>query len=127
MQTRMIYENLLSARVNAVYQRRGVALRLYRNRFEVYSSSADSSAGAAPVQSLALALPTVSNSKSGDAMKGYPLGFDARGLSTNVCTVCLDNSDGSGGVDSIVISDLRIRIGKKDKGDDCKAENITTY
>lgn len=124
-QTRMIYDELLRARANAVYQRRAIAVRVYANRFEIYSSDQDITKGAAPVQTLSLPIPVTSNSRSGDGVKGYPLGFNNRGLSTNSCTVCLQNDDASASVDSVTVYDTRISIGKKDKGDECKAANVT--
>jgi Tfp pilus assembly protein FimT len=115
-QTRMIYSELQSARANAIYQRRETRVKLYPTRLEVYSSATDS--GAAPIDTQFLSYPITWNN-------GNNIDFDASGTALNNCSVCLNPVDGSGAVDSIVVGDIRLRIGKKDKGDDCSADNIT--
>ncbi|HJV66697.1 MAG TPA: prepilin-type N-terminal cleavage/methylation domain-containing protein [Geomonas sp.] len=124
-QTRMIFEELLATRANAVYQRRATRVKLYSNRFEVYSSSRDDTDGVAPMRTRSLRFPIISNNGGGDGVKGYPVTFDTFGITNNNCAICLDEAEGSGGVDSVVIYFTRISIGKKEKGDDCKAANVT--
>jgi len=123
-QTRLIYSELLKARINALYQRRSTRVKLYANRFEVYSSGLDDTAGVAPVRTQALSFPIVC---TGDevAAEGYPVDFDSKGLVT-WRSICVDQSDGLAAVDSIVTWRTRVRIGKKEKGDACISTNITT-
>jgi prepilin-type N-terminal cleavage/methylation domain-containing protein len=121
-QTRMIYTELLQARANALFQRRALRVKLYRDRFEVYSSSQDS--GAAPVQTVALSFPITSNGH-GDGVKGYPIDFDVKGLSSDWCSICLEAAGASGAIDSVVISPNRVGLGEKDKGDACTSDNIS--
>ena len=121
-QTRMIYTELLQARANALFQRRANRVKLYRDRFEVYSSSQDS--GVAPVQTWALSFP-ITCSGHGDGVNGYPIDFDAKGLSFDWCSICLAATGASGAIDSVVISPNRVRLGEKDKGDACTSDNIT--
>ena len=122
-QMRMIYAELQQARANALYLRRTTRVKLYRNCLEVYSSAQDRLQGAAPVLSKALGDSITSNG-SGDGEKGYPIDFGVNGLATGRCSICLESSVG-GGLDSVVVAGTRVMIGTKDKGDDCKAENIT--
>jgi prepilin-type N-terminal cleavage/methylation domain-containing protein len=126
-QTRMVYAELLNARANALYQRRSVRVKLYAGHFDVYSSTQDDTNGVAPVHTQTLSYPIVCSATNGDGLKGgYLLDFDSKGLTSNWCTICMDNSDGTGAVDSVKIFETRVSIGKKDKGDgNCKPENIT--
>lgn len=123
-QTRMIYRELLQARINALYQRRSTRVKLYPNRFEVYSSTQDDTAGVAPVRTQALSFPIVCTGDE-DPTEGYPVDFDSKGLVT-WRSICVDQSDGLAAVDSIVTWRTRLRIGKKEKGDACISTNITT-
>jgi prepilin-type N-terminal cleavage/methylation domain-containing protein len=116
-QTRMLYDELMSARANALYQRRGTRVKLYANRFELYSSLCDGVAAPVAVQPLGYQL--VWN------QSGNSIDFDERGMALDPGSICVDAGEGTGAVDSIVVSDLRIRIGKKDKGDACTSVNIT--
>jgi len=117
-QTRQIYDELLKARSNALFQRRETRVKLYTNRFEVYSSSADCDKGVAPVVSQPLTLPIVWN------QSGNNIDFDQRGIAQNLRSVCV-GPGGTGTVDSIVVSKIRVRVGTKDKGDDCGKNSIT--
>jgi prepilin-type N-terminal cleavage/methylation domain-containing protein len=116
-QARMLYSELLAARANALYQRRETRVKLYANKFEVYSSACDSDV--VPITIQVLRYPIVWN------QSGNNIDFDERGMGLNTGCICIDAGEGTGGVDSVVISDLRVRIGKKDKGDDCNTANIT--
>ena len=123
-QTRTIYTELQRAQANALYQRRTTRVKLYRDHFETYSSQQDNLKGVAPIQTRALYYPVICNG-AGDAVTGYPLDFDQKGLASR-CSICLDGGAGLGSVDSVVISATRISIGKKEKvGDACTAENIS--
>jgi len=123
-QTRTIYTELQRAQANALYQRRTTRVRLYRDHFEIYSSQLDNQKGVAPIQTRALSYPITCNG-TGDGSAGYPLDFDQKGLASR-CSICLDGGDGSGSVDSVVISAIRISIGKKGKVQDaCTSDNIT--
>lgn len=123
-QTRMIHAELLKTRLNAVYQRRTARLKLYPGRFEVYSSGRDDSVGVAPVRTLALEFPVTSNADGND-LSGYCIDYDAKGLTTDWCSICVQRSDAAVTVDCVVVSAGMVRMGKKDKGDECKTENIT--
>ena len=115
-QTRFLYGQLLKARVDAVCQRRTIAVKVYPGRFEVYSSQiAD---GVEPLQTHLLNFPITCNDWS-------PIEFEQSGLTFDEISLCLESTAGSGAVDSVVVGSTRISIGKKDKGDDCTTGNIT--
>jgi len=117
-QTRMIYTELLQARANAIYQRRVTRITLYPERFEVYSSATDGSL-IAPVVIKALQFPIIWNAL------GDKVDFDERGLALNARSICIAGSDLAGVVDSVVIADTRVSIGKKKQGKDCDRDYIT--
>lgn len=116
-QTRMIHSELLQARADAVFQRRGTRVKLYTDHFETYSSLADDS-GIAPVRNQALDFPIIWNN-------GNDVKFDVRGVASVWHSICVDAGDGSSATDSIVISSTRMNLGRKDKGVACNADNIT--
>ena len=123
-QTRLLYSELLRARVNAIYQRKAIRVKLYPGRFEVYSSQQDDTRGAKPLQTHALRYP-VTCSATMDPVQGYRIDFEANGQTFDECSICLDPSAGSGAVDSLKVARTRMSIGKKDKGDECMPDNIT--
>lgn len=123
-QTRFLYGQLLKARVNAVCQRRTVRVKIYPSRFEVYSSQLDKSSGAEPLQTNLLRYP-ITCSRGWDPAAGFNIDFERDGLSNQNLSVCLE-PNGTGGVNSITIFSTRVSIGKKDQGDDCDSDNITT-
>lgn len=117
-QTRMIYGELLQARARALYQRRETRLRFRADRFEIYSSAADGAA-VAPIAVQLLSYPiTVSGI-------GSDVDFDARGLAINKRSICIANPQSGGGLDSVVIADTRVSLGKRDLGNDCDSASIT--
>jgi prepilin-type N-terminal cleavage/methylation domain-containing protein len=123
-QTRMIYTELLQARANALYQRRETRVKFSRESFEVYSSVSDGS-GVAPVMKQALRYPVMVNSNQDP--DGVNVDFDEKGMAVlPLRSICINASDSVGSVDSVVIANLRVRIGKKDEGGTCDGENITT-
>ena len=124
-QTRLLYGQLLMARVNAVCQRRTVRVKIYPARFEVYSSQLDKSSGVEPLQTNLLSYPITCSDDRWNPAQGYEIDFKREGLSTQNVSICLEPSSGSGAVDSITIFSTRIRIGKKDQGDECDTDNIT--
>jgi len=124
-QTRLLYSELLRARVNAVHQGRPIRIKLYRARFEVYSSERDNADGVSPLQTHTLDYPITSTASEGNATQGYPLQFEPNGLAKVLGSICLEQSAGSGAVDSIKIAFTRVSIGKKDRGEECNADNIT--
>ena len=124
-QTRLLFAELLKARVNAICQRRTTRVKLFPSRYEVYSSQQDG-AGVKPLQTHILSYPITCNAKSGDPVQGYPIDFQQQGMAINECSICLDPSAGSGAVDSIKVSATRVSIGKKkDQADACDNDNIS--
>jgi len=124
-QTRLLFSEILKARNNAICQRRATRVKLYPGRFEVYSSQADDSRGAGPLQTQDLSFPITCSDDSWNRAKGYSIDFGRDGIALQKISVCLEEGQGTGSVDSIKISATRVSIGKKDRGNDCKGDNIT--
>ena len=127
-QTRKLLTDLLKARADALYQRRpcSVVVRGDGLQYSVYSSVAtDSSVAALSVVDLKYQLVT-----SG----ATPIGFDERGLLMNDAAnagacICVSAGNNSSSVDSLVLSNARIQIGKwtvsGGSASDCTADKIT--
>lgn len=122
-QMRGLYGELMKVRSDAICQRRAIRVKLYPNRFEVYSSQTDSAKGAAPLRSVGMTYPVIRNED--DLADGFDIDFKETGFTYSWCAICLDPADGSGNVDSIVIAATRTSIGKKEKGNVCKEDSIT--
>jgi prepilin-type N-terminal cleavage/methylation domain-containing protein len=122
-QTRLIYAELLQARANALYLRRETRVKFYPGSFAVYSTATDGPS-VAPVASQPLRFPIEWNNS------GANVDFDPRGIALNGRSICIAGREETGAVDSVVVSDTRVNIGKKniDRKDDqwdCAAGNIT--
>ncbi|WP_136526613.1 pilus assembly FimT family protein [Geomonas ferrireducens] len=119
-QTRLILTELMKARMNAITQHRATRVKLYRDRFEVYSSGSDEGD---PVMVQTLNFPLMSNLPG--FAKGAKVEFQETGLTRNLGTVCVDADGMQPALDSIIIFATSMRSGVKDKGNDCDSENIT--
>lgn len=120
-QTRMLYQELLKARSDALYRRREVRLRIYPERFEVYSSN---DVGVAPSRTLPLSFPIRWKGEEEDG-GGVTVVFDSRGVVEKGCSICLDRKSDSP-VDSVVVYKTRVRIGKNGDSSVCESGNVST-
>jgi prepilin-type N-terminal cleavage/methylation domain-containing protein len=110
-QIRMIYGEILKARSDAICQRREVLVKVYPARFEIYSSGYDKN-GTAPARTLPL--PIRVSCTGSDSDGACPIGFDSRGITSDLCTIYLPAPAGSSTVDSVVVSYARVRLSKKE-------------
>jgi Tfp pilus assembly protein FimT len=122
-QTRFILAQLMKARMQAITQHRVIRVKLYPDRFEVYSSGTDDRNGASPYMVQQLRLPLSSNAVGFGG--GAHVDFKETGLTDDWCSICVDADAQSPGLDSIVISATRMSPGSKDKGNECTSDNIT--
>lgn len=122
-QTRLLFSEIQKARVDAICQRRGTRVKVYHDRFEVYSSHQDDTSGVHPIQTYPLRFPVVWTPK---AKNPFVVEYEPWGVlnpdESSEGAICLEDCSGSGGVDSIKISSTRISI-KKGEGDDCKSDS----
>ncbi|MBU5613306.1 pilus assembly FimT family protein [Geomonas azotofigens] len=124
-QTRQLFTELLNVRTQAIYQRRGKRVKLYANRFEVYSSLQDGGT-VNPLQTHPLPYPVTATSNL-NLVEGANIDFDETGVTNSWGSICVESVDGNGGFDSVVLSTTRVSIGKRDKGDACETDSITLW
>ncbi|MBU5636143.1 prepilin-type N-terminal cleavage/methylation domain-containing protein [Geomonas sp. Red69] len=119
----LLFSELQRSRVQAICQRRGTRVRVYPERFEVYSSQCDGDSGVKPVR--VFRLTNLLDSNASGWSSGAVIDFKETGVTDDWCSICVDPAGDAGGVDSIVIAATRISVGKRDRGNDCDSENIT--
>lgn len=123
-QAKTLYADLASIRLQALYSKRARSVRIDNQVFKVYSS-ADTTGD--PIETKNLTYMTVWNATS--LLKTGSLTFDAQGLMNgNQRSICIlptgDTIDvSSATVDSLVISQARINLGKR-TGGNCDSDNI---
>ncbi len=120
-QIQTLYSDLNRVRSQALFNRRPRSVTMTSNQYALYSSSAVTGS---PVEQKALKYPMALNN-------GAQLDFDERGLLANVtsasaCILLPTSQDAV--IDSLVLSETRILIGKCNDCNttaDCKTVNIT--
>jgi Tfp pilus assembly protein FimT len=111
-QTRFLFSEIQKARVDAICQRRGTRVKVYRDHFEIYSSQQDNTSGIQPMQSYPLRFPVAWEASSADDER-YIIDFEPQGTTeTSNGSIYLKDSAGSG-VDCITIFFTKISITKK--------------
>lgn len=113
-QMNMLYSELMNARSQSLFKKKGRAVVFSANQFSIYSSAA-TGVGSILTKQLNSSI-TFSSSD--------PVTFDSRGIlniDTNVY-VCV-SSENSAGYDSLVLSPTQIQLGKRE-GADCDETNV---
>lgn len=117
-QAKKLQADLLRTKADALLQRRDRAVTFSSSQYSIYSSSVTT---AGPVQQVA-----VKNAISSDI--AGQLVFEKSGLVTDPSmanrAICVGPSGNRAAVDSVVITDTQIRIGKWSAGN-CEMANIT--
>lgn len=117
-QTGLLLSELQKARADAICQRRGTRVKVYADRFEVYSSQVDG-AGVGPRETHQLRYPVIW--RPNDLTEG--IDFNEGGISYDIGSICVETG-GPASVDSVVISGIRLSVGKRNQGYDCISDNI---
>lgn len=114
-QTRQMYSNMMEQRSKALFEKKTRRVKVTASTFSLYSSEVLT---AIPIASTNLKYPIESDNYT-DIL------FDASGMIGNVSnqSICIVETNSSS-VDSIVVSETRIRLGKKKEGTSCDADNI---
>lgn len=117
-QTRMLYSDILKVRSQALFEKRDKVATFSSTVFLGYSSN------------LASGSPTVRRDfKSSVTATEGQVTFDSRGMAAFVdpvaVAICV-NEGSEAAVDSIVINPSRVLMGKKNAGQTCTVNNITT-
>lgn len=119
-EVKKLYADLMEVRLQALYSKTPRSVIISGQQFKVYASSDTT---VAPIETKQLPYPVVWNSG------GTALTFDAQGLMNGAeRTLCvLPTNDttvvNAAFVDSLVVSQIRINLGKR-TGGDCKSANI---
>ncbi len=122
-QTRLILAELMKARMNAITQHRGTRVKLYRDRFEVYSSASERREGVDPIMVQSLNFPITKNFSG--AAEEVEVDFKETGFTDSWGSICVDIEGTQPALNSIVISATSIRSGVKEMANDCVSPNIT--
>lgn len=118
-EVKKLYADLMEVRLQALYRKTPRSVVISGQQFKVYSSSVTS---VDPIETKQLPYPVVWNS-------GTALTFDAQGLMSGseraLCVLPTNDTTvvNAAFVDSLVISQIRINLGKR-TGGDCKSANI---
>ena len=113
-QTKTLYGDLMEYRLKALYEKKDWTIKISSNSYAIYSSSVTT---VAPVSSVVLKYPVTSNNATDIIYGSYGL------ANVSGKTVCVTDPNDAA-VDSLVISQTRVQIGKKQQDMDCEAGKI---
>jgi prepilin-type N-terminal cleavage/methylation domain-containing protein len=116
-QMRIMLTDLMTARSQALYEKKARSVAISAATFAVYSSTATD---VAPRQAKTLQYPVVVGS---GLVQFDPSGVSLLAPGADNC-ICLDPSGNPASVDSIVITATRISLGKRNDGSACSTSNI---
>lgn len=124
-QIKTLYADLMEVRLQALYSKTPRKVVFSGLQFKVYSSRVVTSA---PLTTKTFRYPIVIN-LTYPANTDVPITFDAQGLTADECSICvLPTNDtlevNSAAVDSLIISQARVNLGKRTGGDCNSANNI---
>lgn len=124
-QIKTIHADLMQVRLQALYGKRSRSVVISDQVYKAYSSAVITPT---PLETKQLRYPVTSNT-TGGVLTDYLLTFDSQGLTNDVGSLCiLPTRDilviNAAVVDSIVVSQARINLGKRTTGD-CKSDNIS--
>jgi type IV pilus assembly protein PilA len=113
-QTRLLYGDLMEYRLKALYEKKNWTFKISATGYGIYSSALTT---VAPVKTVSLKY-NIENNNATDIV------YDSQGMA-NVSgkSVCVTSANDAV-VDSVVISQTRVQIGKRQAGANCDAGNI---
>ena len=120
-QTRQLYNDIMEQRSKALFEKRSRGVRVAASSYSLYSSATDSDPRTFlgnPIVTTALRYRIISNNYA-------DIIFDTGGMLSNVSnqSICVEETN-TASIDSIVVSETRIRLGKLKEGTNCVATNI---
>jgi len=118
-QVQTLHADLMAARLKALYGKRDRTVRIIGRQFSLYSSTVTS---VIPEQQKTMTFPVFANTST-------DITFDSNGLTTNLLSLCIDplndlSKSNPASVDSLVVSQARINIGKRRAGGACGTATI---
>jgi prepilin-type N-terminal cleavage/methylation domain len=113
-QTKLLYGDLMEYRIKSLYEKKKWRVKISAASYGIYSSS---NTTVAPVKTVTLKNSVVFNNST-------DIVFDSQGMA-NVSgkSVCVSNAN-EAAVDSVVISETRVQIGKRMEGESCVDSKI---
>lgn len=111
-QTKLLYGDLMEYRAKALYEKKNWTFKMSAAGYGVYSSSVTT---VSPVKTVTIKYPVEFDITE--------IGFNNQGLTLNTGAVCVAAANDAA-VDSVVISETLVKLGKKKDGTDCDAANI---
>jgi prepilin-type N-terminal cleavage/methylation domain-containing protein len=120
-QTRQMYTDIMEQRSKALFEKRNRGIRVSSTIFSIYSSATDAVPRTVignPFATITLKYPITSNNST-------DIIFDTGGMLDTVSnqTICVSGTN-SASIDSIVVSETRIRLGKLKVGTNCDTNNV---
>ena len=120
-QTQQLYTDMMEQRSKALFEKRSRGVRLTSSSFSLYSSATDADPRTFignPFASTTLRYPITSNNSFKDII------YNTGGMLDTVSnqSICVTETN-SASIDSIIISETRIRLGKL-KGTTCDSDSI---
>jgi prepilin-type N-terminal cleavage/methylation domain-containing protein len=120
-QIRQMYTDMMEQRSRALFEKRNRGVRVTSTTFSLYSSASDDATRVVignPFSLTTLKYPVTSNNYT-------DIIFDTGGMLDNVSnqSICITATN-SASIDSIIVSETRIRLGKLKEGTSCVATNI---
>ncbi len=112
-QTRLMYGDLMEYHTKALFEKKKWTFKFSSNLYGIYSS-ADTSV--APVATVTLKYP-ITYSNTGDIV------YVSHGLASLGKTICVA-AENNAVVDSVVVSETRVQVGKKKPGMECTGDKI---
>lgn len=114
-QVREMYADLMQARSQALFQKRARSVRITTTGFAIYSTTDTS---VSPAQQRTLKVPVTPAS--------FTIDFETNGMTNNNGSICIQQADNPGAIDSIVVATTRIQMGKRKTGGACVSADIDT-
>jgi prepilin-type N-terminal cleavage/methylation domain-containing protein len=115
-QIKTMHADLMEVRLNALYTKTARSVVISGTDYKAYATT---DITATPLETKQLRYPVVKNT-------GGALTFNTQGLTNGTeCSICiLPTNDNSAAVDSMVISQCRINLGKRKTGGACDGDHI---
>jgi prepilin-type N-terminal cleavage/methylation domain-containing protein len=120
-QTREMYTDMIEQRSKALFEKKSRGVRVTASTFALYSSASDGDPrvlNGNPFVTTTLRYPIISNNYK-------DIIFDTGGMldTASSQSICVTEAN-SASIDSIIVSETRIRLGKLKEGTDCASDHI---
>ena len=115
-QVKMMYSDMMNARAEALMQKSDRSIKVDTTP-KVFSVHPSSDGSGTPLLQRTLKFQL-------DSDHGNPVAFDTRGVASIAKAICVGANGNPAAVDSIIISETRIQLGKRQTGGACDNAHI---